>query len=242
MHPTHWLSLWRTEPVYEVIHDNKHEHYQYHHVAHDLSVGLPTPKHHIDPSQCVAQESTRAVKIISDPVKQPVMVLGLSLDVHCQGLEEGGLLGEPLLVISGLRVHGFLGQVGPSTASARHSYFLESLIVFKSRCSKDFTLLSLSQFISTPPTLKVTVFSFFWDGVLLMWWNCHIIADKTDLTRQRWRLCYFASCSGRGSGEVADPFERDEQGARQTKYKCLNLLVSVNIRRIIQSKHDQHWS
>ena len=83
IHLTHLLTLLRPEPIYEVIHNNKHEHYQYHRVAHDLSVGLPAPEHHVDPAQCVAQESPRPVKIISDPVKQPVMVLGLTLNVHC---------------------------------------------------------------------------------------------------------------------------------------------------------------
>ena len=86
------LFLGRSEPTYEVIHDNKHEHYQYHKVAHDLSVGLPAPEHHIHSTQRVAQKSTGAIKILSDPVKQPVMVLGLALDVHGQGFEEGGLL------------------------------------------------------------------------------------------------------------------------------------------------------
>ena len=124
------LYLRRSEPTYEVIHDYKHEHYQYDQVAHDLSVGLPAPEHHVHPTQRVAQKSTGAVKIISDPVKQPVMVLGLTLNVHGQGFEEGGLLREPLLIIPGLGVHGFLGQIGPSTTSTRHGYALKSLFYF----------------------------------------------------------------------------------------------------------------
>ena len=114
------LSFW-SQSVDEVVESNEDKDDEDDDVEHDLSVSLASSKHLIDSTKCVSKQAWWSIKVISHTIQQSVVIPGLGLDVHGQGLEERGLLAESVLIISVLSIHRLLGQICPPITSWYHA-------------------------------------------------------------------------------------------------------------------------